>query len=222
MMKICSLPLTSKREKTRSAIINAAAGIIADKGLAGTSIDELMSHTGMARGTFYNYFQTREEVLTAVIECVRDQVHKEIEQRIPSNISTEAFIACLTYGFVSYCKEHPCFGRVLVRLSSDIDFFQPPAEDDYRFQKANQAMASLVKRDISFVIAQTYTIGNVDSLLRHYLQQRITIEQAEQMMALTLRGLGVEEAAIDPAIDIARDFAEALRVEYQSASTPSE
>lgn len=206
--------LTSKRERTRSCIIQAAISIIADKGLPGTSIDELMSHTGMARGTFYNYFQTREQLLSDVIEEIRDQFHQAVMEKMPRNIPDEATVACSIYGIIRYCLKHPDFGWALVRLSNDVDFFQPPSEDDHRFQRSNQALMTGFQRDIPFIVAQIYTIGSVDSLIRHLLQGNITMQQAESMMVLILRGLGTEEEKVDGIIAIARDFAEQLAGEF--------
>lgn len=206
--------LTNKREKTRASIVQAAIAIIADKGLPGTSIDELMSHTGMARGTFYNYFQTREELLNDVIEEIRDQFHQAIMEKMPDNIPDEATVACSIYGIIRYCLSHPEFGWVLVRLSTDVDFFQPPSEDDHRFQRSNQALMTGFQRDIPFIVAQIYTIGSVDTLIRHLLQNNISMEQAESMMVLILRGLGTEEEKVDSIIAIAREFAAQLASEF--------
>lgn len=203
-------PLTNKRERTRSCIIQAALSIIADKGLPGTSIDELMSHTGMARGTFYNYFQTREELLKDVIEEIRDRFHQAVIEKIPSNIPNEATAACTIYGSIRYCMAFPEFGWALVRLSADVDFFSPPSEDDHRFQRTNHALMKGFQRDTPFIVVQIYTIGSVDSLLRHLLQGNIDMQQAEAMLVLILRGLGTEENQVDSIIAIARDFADQL------------
>lgn len=208
-------PLTSKRERTRLSIIQAALSIIADQGLPGTSIDELMSRTGMARGTFYNYFQTRDQLLNEVIEEVRDQFHQAVIEKIPEDIPSEATAACSIYGIIRYCMAYPDFGWALVRLSTDVDFFQPPSEDDHRFQRTNQALMTGFQRDIPFIVAQIYTIGSVDSLIRHLLQGRINIQQAEAMMVLILRGLGTEEDQVDGIIAIARDFADQLAKNFQ-------
>jgi|SRR5690554_2312238 len=212
-------PLTIKRERTRQAIIKAAISSIADKGLAGTSIDELMSHTGMARGTFYNYFQTREQLLTAVIEYVRDLIHEHIEQQMPKDLANESVVACMIYGLIRYSAAHPCLGWTLVRLSADTDFFQLPNQDDHRFHRINTVLMHSVKRDIPFLAAQIYTIGTVDTLMRHVLQQHIDTAQTEQIMALILRGIGIEESQIDDVINTARAFAEKV---YQNTKDQAE
>lgn len=217
-MNKCTLKFTGKRERTRQAIINAAISIIASKGLPGTSIDELMGHAGMARGTFYNYFQTREELLNTVLEEMREHIHLRVEQLIPQNIASEAVVACMMYGIIRYSLDHPCLGWVLIRLANDNDFFQLPNVDDPYFPRANAAIMNVTKRDIPFLTVHTYITGIVNRLLNHLLMQHIDLTHAEQMMVLVLRGIGVDETLIDKAIDTARDFADYIHQQYKNDS----
>lgn len=209
--------LTSKRERTRQSIINAAITIIAEKGLPGTSIDELMAHTGMARGTFYNYFQTREELLTSTIEQMRDKFHEAVILKLPQDVANNITVACTLYGLISYCMANQDIGWAMIRLSSDTDFLQPPPQDDHRFQHTNTALMTGLKREIPFVVAQTYIIGNMNSLLHSLLRKDITKEQAETMLILILRGLGTEEKEVDNIIEFARNFANQLSEEFNSS-----
>ena len=75
MIETPCCPTPGKRDRTRIALIEAAIDVLADKGLEGTSIDDLMQVAGMARGTFYNYFQTREELALAVSAHIREQIY---------------------------------------------------------------------------------------------------------------------------------------------------
>jgi AcrR family transcriptional regulator len=201
----------SKRERTRKAIIDAAFNIIADKGLFNTSIDELMNEAGMARGTFYNYFQTRDEVLQAVVEELRTHLHEHIETRIADNLEPETVIACMMYGIVQYSLDKPCLGWVLVRLGGDNDWFSPYEIESAQFPRADAALLSLVKRDFPFIVIHTYIEGAVNHLLRRLLSEHIDIQRAEQLMVLILRGIGANEQRIDSAIDQAREFAASIK-----------
>ena len=206
----------SKRERTRLAIIDAAFDIIADKGLFSTSIDELMQAAGMARGTFYNYFQGRDEVLQAVVEQLREHLHIHIEQHIPEDLPAEAIVACMMYGIMQYSLDKPCFGWVMVRLGTDNDWFSPYELESAQFPRSDAALLSLIKRDMPFAIIHSYIEGAINNLLRRTLCGHIDIASAEQLMGLILRGLGGEEEHIDKAIDSAREFA--AEVHHRQAS----
>ena len=58
----------TKRERTRAALIEAAAKVIGEKGWEGTSLDEVAQRAGMSRGAIYGNFKDREELFLAVVQ----------------------------------------------------------------------------------------------------------------------------------------------------------
>lgn len=202
---------SSKRERTRLAIINAAITVIADKNLGDSSIDDLMQAASMARATFYNYFQSREEVLQAVVEELRLCLHDNIEQHIQPKASAEEIIACMIYGVMQYSLDNPAIGWALVRLGGDNEWFSPYELETRQFPRTDDALLSLIKRELPFVIIHTYIEGAVNNLLRRVLSGHIDQSSAEQLIALILRGIGVAEQDIDPSINTARLFAKQIQ-----------
>lgn len=61
-----------KRERTkaqnRTAILDAACAVFAEQGFDGASIRDVIRRTGLASGTFYNYFPDKTSVFQAVLE----------------------------------------------------------------------------------------------------------------------------------------------------------
>ncbi|HEU4616875.1 MAG TPA: TetR/AcrR family transcriptional regulator [Gammaproteobacteria bacterium] len=57
-----------KRERTRRALIAAAAAVIGEKGFDRTSLEEVAARAGMSRGAIYGNFADKEELFLAVIE----------------------------------------------------------------------------------------------------------------------------------------------------------
>jgi AcrR family transcriptional regulator len=55
-----------KRERTRAALIEAAAAVIGERGLDSTSLEEIANRAGMSRGAIYNNFSDKEELFLAV------------------------------------------------------------------------------------------------------------------------------------------------------------
>ncbi len=56
-----------KRQRTRAALIEAAAGVIAEKGYHRATLDEIASRAGMTRGAIYGNFKDRESLFLAVV-----------------------------------------------------------------------------------------------------------------------------------------------------------
>jgi AcrR family transcriptional regulator len=61
-------PKGDKRERTRAALIDAAASVIGEKGWDKTSLDEVARRAGMSRGAIYGNFRDREELFLAVVQ----------------------------------------------------------------------------------------------------------------------------------------------------------
>ena len=59
-----------KRERTRRLLLNAGIKVIAAKGMEAASIQEIAAAAGVANGTFYNYFQTKEAIMEAAAVAV--------------------------------------------------------------------------------------------------------------------------------------------------------
>jgi AcrR family transcriptional regulator len=52
----------------RQQLIDAAAGVFARKGYRAASISDVIARAGVARGTFYLYFDSKEQVFLAIVD----------------------------------------------------------------------------------------------------------------------------------------------------------
>jgi len=67
-------PATTKGRATRERILQAAAELIAEKGTAGMSLDDVRARTGASRSQLYHYFEDRDDLVHAVINVTIDTV----------------------------------------------------------------------------------------------------------------------------------------------------
>src|SRR6266436_1260379 len=61
-------PATAKGRATRERILQAAAELIAEKGTAGMSLDDVRARTGASRSQLYHYFEDRDDLVHAVLD----------------------------------------------------------------------------------------------------------------------------------------------------------
>jgi AcrR family transcriptional regulator len=61
-------PRTKPRGERRRDLLDAAESVLVDKGMAALTVDEVTARAGVAKGTFYLYFQSRDDVLAALRE----------------------------------------------------------------------------------------------------------------------------------------------------------
>jgi AcrR family transcriptional regulator len=68
-----------QRERTRQALVEAALAAFAARGVSATAVDDIVREAGVAKGTFYLYFETKDDVLTAVAQRLVEGVGDEID-----------------------------------------------------------------------------------------------------------------------------------------------
>ena len=55
-------------DERKAEIIEKAAKLFATKGLAKTSVSDIVKSVGVAQGTFYWYFKSKQEIINAIVE----------------------------------------------------------------------------------------------------------------------------------------------------------
>lgn len=71
-----------KADDRRKKIIENASRIFAEKGYRGTTVDDVVQATGIAKGTFYLYFGSKEELLIEVVKKLIDETLKRIDEKL--------------------------------------------------------------------------------------------------------------------------------------------
>ena len=61
-------PLTVRGAKTRARIVDAAARLVGDRGVAGTSLDDIMAASETSKSQLYHYFTDKDALIYAVVE----------------------------------------------------------------------------------------------------------------------------------------------------------
>src|SRR5246127_4294087 len=68
------VPATKKGRETRERIVQAAAELVAEKGAAGMSLDDVRARTGASRSQLYHYFDDRDDLVRSVVDVTTDAV----------------------------------------------------------------------------------------------------------------------------------------------------
>jgi AcrR family transcriptional regulator len=105
-----------KRERTRSSLIAAAYRVFARKEADAVTIDEIIAEAAVARGTFYNYFQTREEVLTAVAAALSDEMNHSLWAQSAEIEDPAERMAIAIRQFLHQAMRDSTWGWVIVRF----------------------------------------------------------------------------------------------------------
>jgi AcrR family transcriptional regulator len=58
-------------------VINKAHHLFIDKGFQATSIQDILEYSGISKGTFYNYFSSKSELLIAIFKSLNKEIDKD-------------------------------------------------------------------------------------------------------------------------------------------------
>ena len=72
------------RTARRADLASAAAAVFAERGVANTAVSDIVKAAGVAQGTFYLYFDTKDDVVLAVVDQIGAQMVAEIETAVRS------------------------------------------------------------------------------------------------------------------------------------------
>ena len=64
----------SKAERTRQSIIEQAAVKFNEKGIAGTSVDDILAITKISKGCFYGHFESKEELSFVAVDHLLNKI----------------------------------------------------------------------------------------------------------------------------------------------------
>ena len=62
-----------KGERTKRALLQIAYGLFISRGYENTSVDDIIEAAGIAKGTYYYHFESKEQTLEEVIGMMLDQ-----------------------------------------------------------------------------------------------------------------------------------------------------
>jgi AcrR family transcriptional regulator len=81
----------AKSPGRREQLQNAAVWVFARKGYRAASISDILARAGVARGTFYLYFESKEQVFLAIVDTFHRQIRRTLEEaRDMADIGTDA------------------------------------------------------------------------------------------------------------------------------------
>jgi AcrR family transcriptional regulator len=80
-------PITRRGRASRERIVERAAELFAERGIAATTVDEVLAAAGAGKGQFYHYFRGRDELAAAAVGYRCAQVVAGLEQALAGFIA---------------------------------------------------------------------------------------------------------------------------------------
>jgi AcrR family transcriptional regulator len=128
-------------ERTREAILEAAREVLAQDGKEGVSVVEVARRAGVNRGTAYQHFQTREQLIEATAAWVSDKLYRAVfgdpdkERDAREQPVSASDVEAVNENLATFAMDNPELGRIWLFevLSSN----QPASDPFWRSYVSN-------------------------------------------------------------------------------------
>jgi AcrR family transcriptional regulator len=197
-----------RRARTKQKLTDAARALIAEKGVAGLRISEITERADVALGSFYNHFESKEDLVAEVVADVIRAFAEAIVPRMEAFEDPAEAVSFATRSFVLLTHANHELASVLVNLD----------RADAQFELAVQPIAlEALDRGIAagrFEVADTHValtgiVGGTLAVMRAILDGRYGADIDVLHAQAVLRSLGLdptdarEVATREPAPDAA-------------------
>jgi AcrR family transcriptional regulator len=121
-----------KRARTRAALVEAAAALIAERGMQDLSLEAVAERAGMSRGAYYGNFKDRDELFMAVLESrwkpvrpvfkpgatLREHM-RILAQAVIASVPARQAVAVRALEFQLYALKNPALRARLAQFSAE-------------------------------------------------------------------------------------------------------
>ncbi len=160
-----------QRQRTRRQLMDAGRSLIAAKGVAGLRIQEITETADVALGSFYNYFESKDEFLEAIITESLTELAVTTVGTADEAIDPADVVALASLRIIRLAYAEPDFARLVANIGHSHALFGR-ALHPYAREVVERGIASgrFVVPDIEVLL--TAVIGGSFALIREILDGR--------------------------------------------------
>jgi AcrR family transcriptional regulator len=112
-------PMTRRGRASRERIVERAAELFASRGIAATTVDEVLAAAGAGKGQFYHYFRSRDELAAAAVGYRCAQVVAGLTEAL-GDVASLAGLEQALAGFMTGFEQSGMPGCPIGTLSAEV------------------------------------------------------------------------------------------------------
>jgi AcrR family transcriptional regulator len=194
-----TLTRREKQQRTRSALLSAALELFSERGLEGTSVDEIAQSAGYTKGAFYANFKSKEELFLVMLDERFSEALKRLDHMLAGTHEPQEEAAAAAADFIHFAvdREWPTLSfQFLAYAAQNEEFRQELAT---RQKAMREQMANVFKRwkqsfgaefalPVEDVTAMTFFMAD-GFLAGRIIEPDLKEELYTTMVGIFLRGL---------------------------------
>ena len=183
-----------RRRQRKSSLVEAVEAELDETGLEGATLERVGRRVGLSKGALYYYIDSRDDLLTLVLEDVLQQQREKAEQLAGDSVKPLHRLRAFAHGHVSVIVNRPA-GRMIVGHLELLASHQKSTrmlqqQDVYVRNIIKDAVAAGELREIPTVIASAVFFGALNTVPRTFDPEGpLTLEQVvDALLDLLLSG----------------------------------
>ena len=114
-------PRTARGQRTQRALLDAAAAEFGEKGFHDSSVVSITARAGVALGTFYTYFESKDALFRALVRDMSDRVRDTVAPVLVEPADAIAREGAVLAAFLGFAREH----KEIYRIIDEAEFVVP-------------------------------------------------------------------------------------------------
>jgi AcrR family transcriptional regulator len=114
-------PRTERGRRTLRKLLDASAIEFGEKGFHEASVSSITRRAGVALGSFYTYFDSKEALFRALVQDMSENVRSNARAAIATDMSAIAIERAALTAFLRFAREH----KEIYRIIDEAEFVDP-------------------------------------------------------------------------------------------------
>jgi len=184
--------VVDKKEK-RKAILNAAMKVFARQGVSNTKIDDIALEAGIGKGTFYEYFKSKSEIISEAFQHLMEQIESEVAKKLYKIPDPVEKIRCLIITWIEVLeKSHIETMEIMLDFwaegirhkdyQKEVLFDLKKMYDEYRVFIAAMLVEGIRNKQIKNIdpgITASFILGALDGMMIQWFMDKSIFELSE-------------------------------------------
>lgn len=189
------------REKRIRDILGAARSLFCERGFASCSISEIATRAGIAQGTIYQFFESKRDLVIAVLEEWYGSMTSEILAELPGITGAEARLRYFIWRHLTFMQEAPDMFRLCANeFRNDGDTYRPQIISLNR--RYTDMLVEILREgaesgefasDIDTALVRDLVFGGADNALAGFVYRGHPLDPtaiSERLSQYVVRGIG--------------------------------
>jgi AcrR family transcriptional regulator len=168
-----------RAQMTRDSLHEAAVKVITREGPEGITMDRVAREAGLAKGTLYLYFKTKEDLVESTVQAGMMPLAEQLHALLDGPLAPEEKLRRLPLVHLGYFEKHRDFYRILL-YERDAAQARCRRRKATRYQVFLETLAGVIRQGIRSGVFRPMDADNVAAMW------------AEASIALIHRRLGAE------------------------------